>query len=85
MLKHLASCVHRSIEGRGKGALWTNERKKISIPKSYQLMLQHLAGCVHRSIEGGSEEDGVEVAGETEEDLRGEEGPHAQQQAPAAS
>ncbi len=48
-------------------------------------MLQHLAGCVHRSIEGGGEEDGVEVAGETEEDLCGEEGPHAQQQAPAAS
>ncbi len=42
-------------------------------------MLQHLAGCVHRSIEGGGEEDGVEVAGEAEEDLRGEEGPHAQQ------
>ena len=68
-----------SIECEGKGTLLTIDRKKKSLHLSYQLMLQHLAGCVHRSIEGGGEEDGVEVAGEAEEDLCGEEGPHAQQ------
>ena len=47
----------------------------------YQAMLEDLAGGVDGLVEGGSQQDGVEVAGEAEEQLHRAQSPHAKQQA----